>query len=198
MITGWEFFWLSLLALASWVYLMGESAPSQAEPVAKSFPTTSLTQLQAMVRERLEAMEECRFELKEQFWGEERVDILPDSSTLELPGQWVHWVLEVAPRDSQKMWWPCGISLECPEFLRERDALSAETPARDLREALERALYRRLVLVAQGDAFEARQDCQTLTVRAYVPDCCKELELGYYGRPCLRLTRSEDDRFQSG
>jgi hypothetical protein len=100
-----------------------------------------------------------------------------------MPGRWLALTVQVEPPDRSTLWWPCAITVECPQFLTQRDALPPGGPP-----GFERALHLRIQTWVQGHSLETQlQGPHRLVVWAYVPDCCTHLEIGYYGRPLLTL-----------
>jgi len=88
---------------------------------------------------------------------------------------WLRLLLKVEPPSSQSRWWPWGLSLECPERLARRDALSEGG-------VLQLTLSKRV----EGHVLDSWL-CGTHTIALLVllPGECAHLEVGYYGRPVV-------------
>ena len=152
-------------------------------PSTPARPRLDLAQLKALGQRRIDEMKDCTFSLVS--WQATQAPQAPPSPcmTRQMPGRWLSLQLQVTPSAATTAWWPCAISVESPQFLAQRDAL----PQGDGPD-YERALHLRIQTVVEGHSVETSlHGPHRVTVLAYVPDCCTDLEIGYYGRPLLTL-----------
>ncbi|MBT9584502.1 hypothetical protein IV102_14255 [bacterium] len=175
---------ISILLLASpLLLLIAWLSARPKRPSAPDRPRLDLAELQALGQRRIDAMQDCIFSLV--CWQSTRAPHAPSSVCLtrQMPGRWLSFQVQVTPSAATTPWWPCAISVESPQFLAQRDALpQADGPD------YERALHLRIQTVVEGHSVEAcLHGPHRVTVLAYVPDCCTDLEIGYYGRPLLTL-----------
>lgn len=142
---------------------------------------TDLASLKALGQKRIADMQGARFELLS------RTETAPPSppsfpgASRSLAGRWWKLCLKVSPADARVRWWPCGITVENPEFLKERDAQFPGPPGQ--------VLHLQLQAWVEGHSLQSSlTGPQTVEVVAYIPEVCQSLEIGYYGQPFLALS----------
>ena len=128
--------------------------------VRRSVARVDLAELKAMAQKRLEDMQGCRLRICDQRLAE---------------NGWLRLLLKVEPPQEHTRWWPWGVSLECPELLARRDAM---TEGGVLHFALEKRV--------EGHDLESwLRGAHTVAVLVLLPEGCTRLEIGYYGRPVV-------------
>jgi hypothetical protein len=116
-----------------------------------------LAELKALGQKRVETMQNCRLRILEK----------------QQQGPWLRLTIRVEPPTPQTRWWPWAISVDCPDQLAQRDAASQGEP-------LQGALPRRV----EGHAVDAwLSGPHNISVLVQPPEPCRQLEVGYYGRP---------------